>query len=170
MKDEKSEISELDFIDFVKSLHILEEERDSDENGNLIKILLYTSGGCSYLAFAFYDAISACRSPVEIRAIGQCMSAGTLILQAADYRYAYPNTTFMVHKGSVDFEEMSISDAEIEAAETRRMVLRQLDIYEAALKMSRKTIEEMLARDTFMDAQHAKRIGLIDGIKERFDN
>jgi ATP-dependent Clp protease protease subunit len=159
----------MDLTDFIKSLHILEETRmGGDEEQNLIKIILSTIGGDTYLGFALYDAIKACKSPVEIRAIGQCMSAGSLVLQAGDYRYSYPNTTFMIHKGTLNLEEASVSDALIESQEIERVVQRMLDIYEETMTISRAAIEKMLDRDSFMDAPHAKRVGLIDGIKASF--
>ena len=160
-----SEITELDFVDFAKSLHILE-----DAGEDLIKILLYTSGGDTYLGLAMYDAIKACKSPVEIRAIGQCMSAGTVVLQAGDYRYAYPSTTFMIHDGTIGLDEVSMADAEIEVRETRRLADRLVDIYQDRMRMTREKIREMLGQDTYMDVYTAKRTGLIDDFKERFDS
>jgi ATP-dependent Clp endopeptidase proteolytic subunit ClpP len=166
-----SEITEMDFIDFVKCLHILEYERDpkADEDTNLIKIILNSIGGSVYVGLGMYDAIKGCKSPVEIRTIGQCMSAGTLILQAGDYRYAHPNTSFMIHKGTVDLGETSISDAQIENAEIERLVNVMTDIYTETMSVSRTKIESMLDRNTFMDAPTARRLGLIDGIKRRFE-
>jgi ATP-dependent protease ClpP protease subunit len=115
-----------------------------------------------------YDLIKSCKSPVEIRAIGECMSAGTLILQAADYRYAYPHTIFMIHKGSVDLGEINVDDVDIETNEIKRVTKRMIDIYSQCMGSNREEIEDMLKRDTFFDAQGAKRVGLIDNVKERF--
>jgi ATP-dependent Clp endopeptidase proteolytic subunit ClpP len=178
-KEDATELSVTDFTDLVKSLVILEETRvkpardpetgEFDEAENLIKITLYTTGGSVYLALGIYDAIKACRSPVEIRAIGECMSAGTIILQAADYRYAYPNTTFMIHKGDVDMGRVSVNDAEIETQEIKRITRKMIDIYVSCMSLGREAIEDLLNKDTFMDANAAKRIGLIDDVKERFD-
>jgi len=166
---EDSEITDADLVDFIKSLHILEELRSEDDEEDLIKIVLSSTGGDLYLGFAVYDAIKACKSPVEIRAIGNCMSAATLVLQAGDYRYCYPNTTFMIHKGTMHLEEVSVSEAVIESRETERMVQRMIDTYAQTMTVSRDTIEQMMEKDTFMDAAKAKKVGLIDGWKESFD-
>lgn len=167
---EDSEVTDADFLDFFKALHILESTRveDGNEDANLIKIILLTNGGDIYTGFSMYDAIKSCKSPVEIRVIGKCFSSATFVLQAADYRYAYPTTTFMVHGVNIDLPDMNKNDAVAWSAESERLAKTMVDIYASRLKISRAKISKMMDHDTIFNAEEAKKIGLIDDIKESF--
>lgn len=163
---ETNEISFVDLADLYKSLYILDvEEATGDEEKDLIVIHMCTFGGDVYEALGIYDLIRACKSPIEIRAIGACMSAGTAILQAGDYRYAYPNTTFMLHRGSVEMEgRISLNDLDNEKKECDRLDEVYNKIYISKLNIGIKKLTELMKTDSFMDAQQAKKIGLIDDV------
>jgi ATP-dependent Clp protease protease subunit len=79
----------------IKGLAIL----DSQNQDRSIRIILNSPGGDIYQGLAIYDAIKRCQSQVEILATGQCMSAASIILQAADTRTLSPNCLVMVHDG-----------------------------------------------------------------------
>lgn len=161
-----SEISFIDLVDLYKSLYILDvEEATGDPEKDLIVIHLCTFGGDVYQALGIYDIISACKSPIEIRAVGACMSAGTAILQAGDYRYAYPNTTFMIHRGNVELEgRINISDLDNETKEFARLDAIYNNIYLSKMTIGQKKLDEYMKKDSFMDVKEAKKIGLIDDI------
>lgn len=162
---EDNEITSQDLIDLTKSLYILEEQRTGDDSKDLITIHLSTIGGDIYLAMGFYDIIASCKSPVEIRCLGMCFSAGTVILQAGDYRVSYPNTSFMIHQGTVSFpDSLKISDVANEKEELDRVSNLMLKIYMSKLKITEKKLIELLKKDSFMSPQTAKSIGLIDEI------
>jgi ATP-dependent Clp protease protease subunit len=65
-----------------------------------LTIRLNTEGGSIYSALGIFDLIKQNRTPVDILATGICMSAGTVIMQAAHKRQATPLTQFMLHHGS----------------------------------------------------------------------
>lgn len=163
---ETNEISFVDLADLYKSLYILDvEEATGNEEEDLIIIHLCTFGGDVYEALGIYDLIKSCKSPIEIRAIGACMSAGTAILQAGDYRYAYPNTTFMLHRGSVEFDgKISMNDLDNEKKECDRLDKVYNKIYLDKMNINLKELNELMKTDSFMDAHAAKKIGLIDDV------
>lgn len=80
---------------FIKNMHILEKKSSCTK----INIELSSGGGDIDYAFAIFDRIASSTKHVTITCAGCCMSAGTLILQAADTRASLPNCTFMIHQG-----------------------------------------------------------------------
>jgi ATP-dependent Clp protease protease subunit len=65
-----------------------------------VTIRLNTEGGSIYSALGIFDLIKQNKTPVDILATGICMSAGTVIMQAANKRLSSPHTQYMLHHGS----------------------------------------------------------------------
>lgn len=87
---------EVNFTSVRETLRALSEANE-DNNVKDIILTVTTMGGFLYPAFALYDYVRASQKPVDVIAIGCCMSAGVLILQAGRRRMAYPHTLFMIH-------------------------------------------------------------------------
>ena len=62
-----------------------------------VRLSIASPGGDLHCAFALYDQIKASPKPVDVVAMGLCMSAAVMVLQAARRRVARPHTVFMVH-------------------------------------------------------------------------
>ena len=75
------------------------EELDAEKP---ITIMLNTQGGSLTDGLAIYDVIVQLACPVIVHSLGLCASAGLLILSAADYRVASPNTTFYYHQPVIE--------------------------------------------------------------------
>lgn len=75
-----------------------------------ITILLNTEGGSLTDALAIYDCITQVTCPVLVLTTGLCASAGLIILSAADYRVATPNTTFFYHQPVCDPSSLTSSE------------------------------------------------------------
>ena len=88
------EISPLTTERVIKGLALLETKPEEP-----IKIVLNSPGGDVYQGLAIYDAIKRSPCHVEILATGQCMSAASIILQAADKRTLSKHCIVMVHDG-----------------------------------------------------------------------
>src|SRR3990167_3016657 len=78
-------------IGFIKNLRLLESI-----NKNPILIHHYNAGGYWAAGFAIYDAIKASECYITMIGYGEIMSAGLLILQAADLRLASKNCQLMM--------------------------------------------------------------------------
>ena len=85
--------------------HLEELERDKP-----ITIFLNSPGGSLTDALAIYDIITQLSCPVVVHTMGLCASAGLLILSAADYRVASPNTTFYYHQPVMDGSHINSMD------------------------------------------------------------
>lgn len=147
----------------IKGLHLLQ-----CSNKEEIKILFNTIGGGVYDGLAIYDYIKAMTCHVTIEVIGQCMSMGTIILQAADTRVAYPNSCFMLHNGSDSFEGGDCRNMEAWAEESRRMRKLMYQIYASRTtkNLTAKAWENKLRnRDLIINTKTALEWGLIDEIK-----
>jgi len=144
--------------DAIKALHLLQHI-----NSESITILINSFGGCWYNGMAIYDCIKQANVHIDAYVIGSAMSMGSVILQAADKRYAYPNATLMIHDGAEDLHG------------TARTVLSWSKTIEKALEnmykiyagRSGKTVafwRKKCANDYIMTAREALELGLIDEI------
>lgn len=66
-----------------------------------IALFIATDGGDAGVSFCLYDRLRMLQHewgvPIFTVACGFCMSAGTILLQAGQGRYATPHTVFMLH-------------------------------------------------------------------------
>jgi len=141
----------------IKAMHLLNQDEEE------ITILLSCKGGDFYNGIAIYDAIKTSPCYVTIIAYGQCMSMGSIILQAGDTRVMSPNATMMIHSG---FGEASGNMQEMMSlAEHNRKTLDMMfEIYSWKSKLSKTKLTEFLQNDTYLTAQEAVEMGLADKI------
>lgn len=125
---------------------------------NPIEIHLCTPGGDIYVGFAIYDLLCKIHK-VDIFVHGYCMSAGMIILQAADNRIAMPHAEFMTHYG----EEESVSSPS-EAKHNKRLFNRMKAIVGSKSKATKRTVSGWFSKDTYFSTSEALKAGLIDRI------
>jgi ATP-dependent Clp protease protease subunit len=142
----------------IKGLKILETQSSLP-----ITIYLNTNGGCVNQGFAIYDAIKASPCEITICGIGQVMSMGVIILQAADHRVLTPNTDVMIHDG-----ENTVSGI-------ARNFERWSDHYKSVRKKFYNILQERSGRpqsfwqqkmllDTILSAEQAVMFGIADKV------
>lgn len=147
----------------VKNLHILDKLSNEP-----ITILMNNIGGDEYHCFAIYDAIKACKSHITIIVYGHAMSAGSIILQAADERIMTPTSRQMIHYGTWGVhdhakttqkwaEEGKKIDSWME-----KMYLEKIRQKQPGYKIGR--IQRLLDHDTFLTAKESVELGLADKI------
>lgn len=96
-------------LKFVKDVHdesvneLLDEIIAAADAGEThIRLLLQTCGGDLNAAFAGYDYMRLLQREreltIETVGMGYCLSAGVVLLQAGNKRYATPHTIFMLHQ------------------------------------------------------------------------
>jgi ATP-dependent Clp protease protease subunit len=179
-KDDTEVSSGIDFRmaqNFIKNINILIKSNPSEP----ITICLQTIGGCWYSGISIYDIIKSCSCDITIIGYGQICSMGTIIMQAADNRLLFPNTTFMIHYGSSDNSGDYLSSqnyAKIEKINMECMV----DIYSGKcvngewFKKRDYSIDKtksylktkMKNGDWYMTSQEAIKYGFIDKIIDKF--
>lgn len=149
----------------VKNLHILDVL-----NQEPITIMMNNVGGDEYHCFAIYDAIKACKSRVIIKVVGHAMSAGSIILQAADERIMLPTSRQMIHYGTWgvnDHAKTTQKWAEEGKKIDRwleKMYLEKIREKNPQYKIGR--LQRLLDHDTFLTAQESIELGLADEVLE----
>lgn len=147
----------------VKNLHILDTL-----NQEPITILMNNIGGDEYHCFAMYDTIKACKSHITIKVVGHAMSAGSIILQAADERVMLPTSRQMIHYGTWgvhDHAKTTQKWAEEGKKIDKWMEKMYLDkIHEKHPKYKIGRIQKLLDHDTFLTAQESVDLGLADKV------
>lgn len=134
-----------------------------------INIYLSTFGGYIYDMLSIYDEIKALKDEykVNIYCVGKIMSAGTIIMLAADYehRFAYPSTTFMYHTlagGAFG----KIKDIEENAEECKRLHKIMWNIYKENTAIPDDKLDEIYKckKDWYITAEQAKKYKIISKI------
>lgn len=156
------DIDEYSVDPILRGLHIL------DRTAGEITIRLTTNGGDWYAGVALYDAIEAAENPIKIIGMGQVMSMGGIILQAADERILSPRATVLVHYGS-DWAGGHVKDLARRAAENERTGVIMEDIFlerihEKHPDFTREQFKQKFAFDVYLSAQEAVSLGLADSI------
>lgn|SRR6185312_871033 len=127
-----------------------------------INLILNTPGGGVYAALGIYDTLRGCGHKIHTKAVGVCMSAGVLLLQAGDERVATPNTTFMIHEAA-GFTGGYVSHAEASQKELTRVHTLAKQLIEA--RIGRKLPVRKGGTPTFLTAEQALEMNLIDRIE-----
>jgi ATP-dependent Clp protease protease subunit len=156
-----------------KNLDILETWPLSTGEDDTITIRMSNPGGDAYHMFGCYDRIKHSPCYIIIEVYGHAMSAGGIILQAADKRRIAPNAKFMMHYGSDGFHGHSL-DVEGRAKETKDVNKRMEDILldvmneklvkDGKREWSRNQLRRFMTFDRYLDAQKTLEYGLADEI------
>ncbi|MBI4068542.1 ATP-dependent Clp protease proteolytic subunit [Candidatus Kaiserbacteria bacterium] len=151
-----------------KGLCILEKTPPVAEQGNTITVIMNNPGGDEYHMLAMYDRIRASPCHIIIEATGHVMSAGSIILQAADERRMHRHATMMIHHGTYSFSGHT-KDFQRRGKETKRLEEVMYDIYLERIrkkhpKFSRRRLEDMMTFDRFLGSQETIELGLADEI------
>lgn len=132
-------------------------------------IHINTYGGSVYPGLGICDIITelAKNFNVNIFCSGYIMSMGVPIILSGTKRFAYKNTTFMIHEIS-GFGWGKLTEIKEDLKETERLNNILKDIICKKSKVTKKEINEWYEkkRDVFLSAEEAKDYGLIDEIIE----
>lgn len=158
------EVDDYSASNLMKNLHILDAKSQEP-----IVIKMTSPGGCAYNMWGIYDFIKECRSHITIIAYGYCMSAATIILQAADDRILTPNIRFMVHYGIAGIDWMHSKDFQAAAEDEKVSDGMMEDVYLEKIKdkhpkYTRAKLKDFIKYDKYMSARETIALGLADKI------
>ena len=136
-----------------------------------VNIHLQTYGGVMYNGFSTYNIISNAvgKYPfdINIKCAGTVMSMGIVLLLSVPYenRFAYKDTTFMIHQMSGCLYG-KLKDMEEDIEESRRLNKIMFDIILNNTDISREKLETVYKEkiDWFIDAEEALKLKLISKI------
>ncbi len=141
---------------------------DADDPEKDIQLYINSPGGSVTSALAIYDTMQFIKSPVSSICIGQAASAAAVLLLSGENgkRFSLPHARILLHQPSGGVQGTSM-DVEIQ---TREMVrLRQLlnEIIARHTKQALKKIEKDTERDYILNAEDARKYGIIDEVIEK---
>jgi len=130
-------------------------------------VYINSPGGSVTAGLAIYDTMQYIKSPVATICVGQAASMGSLLLAAGTKgkRFALPHSRIMVHQPSGGVRGQA-TDIEIHAKEILNLRARLNNIYVKHTSKTLKEVEKYMDRDTFLDAQEAKKFGIVDKVVE----
>ena len=140
--------------------------REDDEKD--IMMYINSPGGSVTAGLAIYDTMKFVKPDVSTVCIGLAASMGTVLLTGGTQgkRMALPNATVHLHQ-VMGGAEGQASDIEIQARETLRLQSILRNILTETTGQTMKQIEKDTDRDFWLDAEAAKKYGLIDRILEK---
>jgi len=141
---------------------------ESEDPEKDIRLYINSPGGVVTAGLAIYDTMQYVKAPVATYCLGQAASMAAVILAAGarGKRVALPNARIMIHQPHGGAQGQA-TDIEIQAREVLRLRAR---LNEILASHCGRDIEEILRdtdRDKFMDADTAKRYGLVDEVLQR---
>ena len=136
------------------------EAENSDKD-----IFLYINSPCGYVSagLGIYDTMNYIKPSVGTICMGQAASMAAILLAggAAGKRSALPNSRVMIHQ-PLGGAEGQASDIKIHADEILRLRARLNSILAKSTKQTLRKIEKDTDRNFFMNAEEAKKYGIID--------
>jgi len=137
----------------------------SAESDAPITLFINSQGGHVEAGDTIHDMIRFVRPEVRAVGTGWVASAGALIYVATplQHRYCLPNTRFLLHQPAGGAGGAA-ADIDIEAREIIRMRERLNRIFAQATGQPVERIEEDTHRNFWLDAEAAKRYGLVGQI------
>ncbi len=138
------------------------EAEDPDKD---VTFYINSPGGSVTSGLAIYDTMQFVKCDIATLCMGQAASMGALLLAAGAQgkRYALPNSRIMIHQPMGGFQGQA-TDVEIHAREILRMREDLNKILAMHCKHTVKKIAADTERDNFMNADEARKYGIIDEV------
>jgi ATP-dependent Clp protease protease subunit len=138
---------------------------ESEDPEKDIRLYVNCPGGVVTAGLAIYDTMQLVKPDVATYCLGQAASMGAVILAggAPGKRVALPNARIMIHQ-PLGGAQGQATDIEIQANEILRIRARLNEILASHCNRDIDEILQDTDRDKFMDAETAKRYGLVDEI------
>jgi len=138
----------------------------SNSAGEDLILEINSPGGDVWAGFEIYGLLQACRFPTEAHIISLAASAATTVMCGCDRVLASPVAQIMIHQPAAYVEDYLNN----EGAEHLKQYLDSIKasilngyVIKSAGKATRKKFEQLVDDSTWMPAQNAMDLGLVDG-------
>lgn len=161
------EVSDVSASVIVAQLLFLEAE---DPNKD-INLYINSPGGSVTAGMAIYDTMNYIKCDVSTVCMGMAASMGAFLLSggAKGKRFALPNAEIMIHQPSGGAKGQA-TEIRIVAENILKIKKRLNEILSKNTGQSYETIERDTERDNYMNAEEAKKYGIIDDILLNHDH
>ncbi len=145
----------------IAQLLFLESQDDKAD----VKLYINSPGGSVTSALAIYDTMQYIKCDVSTICIGISASGAAILLAAGKKgkRYALPNSEVLVHQ-VMGGAEGQATDVDIHARHILKVKERLNKILARHSSKNLKQVEKDAERDYFMNADEAKKYGIVDKI------
>ena len=140
---------------------------DNQNHNKEISLYINSPGGYVHSGlFTIYDTMNFIKAPVKTVCIGEAYSAAAVILAAGNpgSRFALPNSHIMIHESSAGAEG-STSKLVKHAERIKLWNDRLVELLAKHSKNSVAKIQKLVKDETYLDAEEAKRLGIIDEVR-----
>lgn len=130
-----------------------------------IQLYINSPGGSASATLAMIDTINHIKNDVSTVCVGMAASGGAWLLSAGTKgkRFALPNSEIMIHQ-PLGGAEGQATDVEIRARQMVKLRERLARIMSKNTGQTLSKVEKDIDRDFFMDAEDAKKYGIIDAV------
>lgn len=137
----------------------------NEDSKKEVQIYINSGGGSVTAGMAIIDTMSHIKNPISTVCVGMAASMAAVILSCGDKgkRVALPNSEIMIHQPHGGAEGQA-TDIEISAKRIIKMRGTLNKILAKNTGQSLSKIEKDVDRDFFMDADEAKKYGIIDSV------
>jgi len=145
---------------------------ESENPDKDISFYINSPGGVTSAGFAIYDTMQYVKADVSTICIGQAASMAAVLMAAGapGKRYALPNSRFLIHQPWTTGLQGQTADIEIHAKD----MLKMRDQINRLLSHHTGQPIEKIAKDTdrdyILEAEDARKYGLVDTIYHRRDD
>lgn len=138
---------------------------ESQDQKKDIELYINSPGGSVSATLAVYDTMQHIKPDVNTICVGFAASGAAILLAAGQKgkRFALPNAEIMIHQ-VLGAAEGQATEIEISAKHILRVKQKLNQILALHTGQSIQTIEKDTDRDFFMEAEEAKKYGIIDKI------
>lgn len=133
-----------------------------------ISIYINCLGGSISGLFLIYDIMNMIQCPIKTYALGECASAASVILAAGTkgYRYAFPNSSIMIHEISCTDVNGKSTDIENEVKNIKNTNRNLIETLARHTGQSYRKVLKDCKIDKYMTASEAIEYGIVDKILE----
>ena len=138
---------------------------ESEDPKSDISLYINSPGGSVTSGLSILDTMNFIKPSVSTLCVGQAASMGAVLLSGGEKnkRFCLSNSRVMIHQPLGSFQGQA-TDFDIQAKEILSIRARLNEILSKNTGQSIKKIQADTERDNFMQAEEAKKYGLIDNI------
>lgn len=142
---------------------------ESEDPKKDIKLYINSPGGSVPATLAIYDTMQYVKPDVATICVGMAASGAALLLAsgAKGKRFVLPNSDILIHQVMAGGIEGQATEIEISARHILRLKERLNQILSKHTGKPISQVEKDTDRDYYMNAEEAKKYGLIDEIIKR---
>ncbi|OGZ96052.1 MAG: ATP-dependent Clp protease proteolytic subunit [Candidatus Sungbacteria bacterium RIFCSPLOWO2_02_FULL_51_17] len=142
---------------------------DAQESKDDIKLYINSPGGSVPATLAIFDTMQYLRHDISTIAVGTAASGAALLLSSGTKgkRFALPNTEVLIHQIMAGGIGGQATEIEISARHILRLKERLNQILAKNTGKPLAQIEKDTDRDFWMDADEAKKYGIVDEVIKR---